>query len=223
MIQISFRKLLMIAGLSLAAALLSLPAVLQAQQWQEGVHFERITGPESNSSDGVEVVEVFSYLCPACYMFQPFVSSWEEQLPEQVTFRRAPVAWRNWEPMARAYYTAEVLDIVEDSHEALFSALHDRNQQFRNMRDLGEFYSQFGIGAERFESTARSFPVESKMRMGNATIGKWQVRSTPSLVINGKYRVSPRRGSTYEEMLRVADHLIDQELNGATSASTESE
>lgn len=224
MIEMLIRKFFTIAGLTLTAAMISLPAATQAQQWQEGVHFERIAGPESNRSDDVEVVEVFSYMCPACRAFQPLVSRWEEQLPEQVNFRRAPVAWRNWEPMARAYYTAEVLDIVEQSHEALFEALHDRNQQFRNMADLAKFYSQFGVEADRFESTAGSFPVESKLRMGNAAIGKWQVRSTPTLVVNGKYRVSPRRnGGTYEEMLRVADHLIEQELNGVAGASASSE
>jgi len=213
-----------IFAIALITCMLAAPTLLSAQPWQEGVHFERISGPESTGNGEVEVVEVFSYMCPACRMFQPFVAGWEEQLPEQVAFRRVPVAWRNWEPMARAYYTAEVLDIVEESHEALFVALHDRNQQFGDMRDLGRFYSQFGVEAERFESTARSFPVESKVRMGNAAVGKWQVRSTPTLVVNGKYRISPRRdGGTYEEMLRVADYLIEQELAeaGQTSAAVE--
>lgn len=204
-----------VALIALLACMLVASGSLLAQPWQEGVHFERISGPESTRDGNIEVVEAFSYMCPACRMFQPFVSSWEEQLPEEVSFRRVPVAWRNWETLARAYYTAEVLDIVEESHEAVFVALHDRNQQFGSMADLARFYSQFGVEADRFESTAGSFPVESKIRMGNATVGRWQVRSTPTLVINGKYRVSPRRGGTYEEMLRVADHLIELELAAA--------
>lgn len=200
-----------------AAALALLAGSTQAQQFEEGVHYERISGPDVADSDGtIEVVEVFSYMCPHCKNFQPYVGPWHEDLPENVEFSGVPVSFRpSWEPFARAYYTAEVLGILDQSHEALFTALHDERQRIRNMDDLAEFHAQFGVSADEFKSTADSFPVESRMRMGNAAIGKWQVRSTPTLVINGKYRVSPRQGGTYEELLQVADMLIARELEAA--------
>jgi thiol:disulfide interchange protein DsbA len=189
-------------------------ATALAQPFQEGTHFDTIEGPDVEDRDGeIEVVEVFSYMCPHCGNFQPYVEAWHEQLPEGVSFSRAPVSFNpSWETFARAYYTAEVLDLLDQSHSALFQALHQERRAIRSMDDLAAFHAQYGIDAERFTSTAKSFPVESKMRMGNASIAKWQVRSTPTLVINGKYRVSPRRGGTFDEMLQVADWLIAQEL-----------
>ncbi|MCA1779037.1 MAG: thiol:disulfide interchange protein DsbA/DsbL, partial [Xanthomonadaceae bacterium] len=174
----------------------------------------RISGPNPGSNgDGVEVVEVFSYMCPHCRSFQPYVSRWEEALPEQVTFRRVPVSFnRSWEPFARAYYTAELLDVLDESHETVFVALHDERKQFRSMSELAQLYEQHGIEPAQFESTAKSFPVESRMRTGNAEIGKWQVRSTPTLVIDGTWRVSPRRGSTFDEMLEIADYVLAMAL-----------
>lgn len=196
-----------------ATVVFAAPAL--AQTFQEGTHYETIDRPGVEDHGGViEVVEVFSYMCPHCSNFQPYVNAWHESLPEGVSFRRAPVSFNpSWETFARAYYTAEVLDILDQSHAALFQALHQERRAIRSMDDLAKFFTEYGIPAERFLSTAKSFPVESKMRMGNASIAKWQIRSTPTLVINGKYRVSPRRGGTFDEMLQVADWLIARELS----------
>lgn len=191
---------------------------VQAQQFEEGVHYERIQGPEVADTDGVvEVVEIFSYACPHCKTFEAYLGPWHKELPENVEFSRVSIGP---EPFVRSYYTADVLDILDQSHEALFTALHDEQRRFRSMGDLAEFHAQFGVDAKQFESTASSFPVESRMRMGNASAGKWGVRSTPAMVINGKYRVSPRRGGTFEEMLEVADTLIARELEAAASADS---
>lgn len=198
--------------LALAAVMFAAPAL--AQSFQEGTHYDTIEGPDAGQGDGViEVVEVFSYMCPHCGNFQPYVETWHEKLPEGVSFRRVPVSFNPaWDAFARAYYTAEVLDLLDQSHNALFEALHQERRAIRSMDDLAAFHAEYGIEAEQFQSTAKSFPVESKMRMGNASIARWQIRSTPTLVIDGKYRVSPRRGGTFDEMLQVADWLIARQL-----------
>lgn len=218
----SSRLLTIILTAAAFAATLAAANPASAQQFEEGVHFERISGPDVPDTDGtVEVVEVFSYMCPACRNFQPHVGPWHVDLPENVEFSRMPVAFNpSWEPAARAYFTAEVLDIVDQSHEAVFVALHDEHKRLQSMDDMAEFHAQFGVDADEFKSTASSFPVESRMRMGKAAVGKWQIRATPTLVINGKYRVSPRRGGTYDEMLQVADMLIERELEAANAADS---
>ncbi len=205
-----------------AFGLLLLVGNALAQPFQEGVHFERIVGPELGAStDPIEVVEFFSYLCPHCRNFEPFISAWEKRLPEEVSFRRIPVVFqRSWEPFARAYYTAEALDVLDPAHEALFVALHDQNRQFRSFDELAEFYDQFGIEPEVFRNTSASFAVDSKMRQSGANLAKWQVRSTPTIVISGRWRVSPRRGGSFEEMLAVIDYLIEQELASRETAET---
>ena len=189
-------------------------AATATAQYQDGTHYEVIDRPDVEDRDGtIEIVEVFSYMCPHCGNFQPYVEPWAKKLPEGATFRRVPVSFnRAWDAFARAYYTAEVMDLLDKSHEALFHALHQERRAIRSMEDLAAFHAEFGVESEQFEATAKSFPVESKMRMGNASIAKWQVRSTPTLVIDGKYRVSPRRGGTFDEMLQVADWLIAREI-----------
>ncbi len=197
--------------LTLILAVITSPAW---SQFEEGMHYERIEGPPIDSTaDHVEVVEVFSYLCPHCSTFQPYVGPWEKDLPESTSFRRVPVSFNpSWRAFAQAYYTAEVLGILDQSHEALFTALHTNRRPIRSMADLADFHAGFDVDADRFESTAESFAVQSRMRSGDADLAKWGVRSTPTLVINNKYRVSPRRGGSFEEVLAIADFLIAQEL-----------
>lgn len=208
---------------AMVLVLTAVPLVAIAQPYQEGVHFERIEGPEADAADTtVEVVEFFSYMCPHCYTFEPFIEPWKDKLADKVEFSRVPVVFHpSWEPFARAYYAAQVLDILDQSHLPMFKALHEQRRQFSGFEDLAEFYSEFGIDAAQFESTAQSFPVATRLRMGNANMGKWGVRSTPTLVIDGKWRVSPRRGGTFEEMLQVADWLIQRELGDASAAAGE--
>lgn len=212
---------LRILAIALATGLFAATSVSAQSRFVEGTHYERIEGPAAAADDVIEVVEVFSYMCPHCRNFQPYVGPWEAELPEGVTFRRVPVSFnRSWEPFARAYVTADVLGILDQSHEALFAALHDQRQAMRSMADLAEFHSQFGVDAEQFETTSSSFPVEAALRKGGSELGKWGIRSTPTLVIDGKWRVSPRRGGTFEEMLEVADYLIELERgdDGAATA-----
>lgn len=198
----------------LSAALMLLAGSAAMAQFEEGVHYDRIDGPPlDTTSEVVEVVEVFSYLCPHCSTFQPFVTPWEKALPENTEFRRVPVSFNpSWRAFAQAYYTAEVLDVLDQSHEALFKALHSERRPIRSMSDLADFHADFGVDAEQFESTAESFAVQSRMRSGDSELGKWGVRSTPTLVINNEWRVSPRRGGTFEEVLEIADYLIAREL-----------
>lgn len=200
------RMAVLVAAASLAGAAFS-------QSFEEGVHFERIEGPDVEDSDGqVEVVEVFSYLCPHCRNFHPVITEWAETLPDHVEYRRVPVLFqRGLEPFVRAYYTAEAMGILEESHGALFEALHDERQNIRTLDDLVEFHSQFGVEAGEFRSTARSFSVDSKVRQTNAQVGRWQVRATPSVVINDKWRISPRRGGSFDEMIDVINHLVEKE------------
>ncbi|MEM1080633.1 MAG: thiol:disulfide interchange protein DsbA/DsbL [Pseudomonadota bacterium] len=204
-----------------AMALLVVASSTVLAQYEEGLHYERIGGPPIDATnDLVEVVEVFSYLCPHCSTFQPYVGPWEQALPENTSFRRVPVSFNpSWRAFAQAYYTAEVLGMLEQSHEALFTALHTNRQPIRSMSDLADFHAGFDVDADRFESTAESFAVQSRMRAGDADIAKWGVRSTPTLVINNKYRVSPRRGGTFEEVLAIADFLIEQELSALSPTS----
>jgi len=53
-----------------------------------------------------------------------------------------------------------------------------------------------------------SFGINAKVNRAKQFAIQSGVNSTPSLVVNGKYKV---KGRSFEDMLRITDHLIAQE------------
>ncbi len=65
-----------------------------------------------------------------------------------------------------------------------------------------------------FLSTATSFVIEGELTAGNQKVREWQVDATPTLIIDGKYRVTANaeRGIGFPQMVQIALRLVDQEL-----------
>lgn len=194
-----------------------LPASAVAQSFEEGRHFHAIGSPATPPTDRVEVIEAFAYPCPACRSFLPIISRWSKDLPEHVVLSHLPVGLQpGWEVFARVYYTADVLGLGEDAHEAIFKALHDERRQFRSIEDIAAVYSDFGIEVEEFVNTSQSFAVDGRMRRNRNEIMRYGVRGTPSMIVQGKWRLSPTDFDSYQEMLAAVDYLIERESQTLT-------
>lgn len=181
-------------------------------QFQEGVHFETISPAVSPGKERVEVVEVFSYSCVHCATFDPYVEKWAHELPENVEFKRVPAVFNpSWEPFARAYYTAEVLGVLDETHEPLFQALHTERQPLRSLQDLAGFYAQHGVDEAEFMKTAQSFAVETKLRRSKTLVPRYGVGATPTMIVNGRYRATGSQAGGFEELLAVVDDLVARE------------
>ncbi|MEE4639818.1 MAG: thiol:disulfide interchange protein DsbA/DsbL [Wenzhouxiangella sp.] len=191
---------------------LGLAGTATGQPFEEGTHFHAIGSPTAAPSDRVEVVEAFAYPCPACRNFLPVISEWAEGLPDHVNLSHLPVGLQpGWEVFARVYYTAEVLGLGHDAHEAMFRALHDERRQFRSIEDIAEVYTEFGVGVDEFVNTSQSFAVDGRMRRNRNDIMQFGIRGTPTMIVQGKWRVSPSDFTSYEELLAAVDTLIERE------------
>lgn len=213
------RKILMLT----AGASLLLAGALQAQTFEEGRHYQEVGSPVSAPDDRVVVTDGFGYPCPACRRFLPHLSNWEEGLPDYVEVDHLPVALQpGWDLFARAYYTAEVMGVAGETHEAMFKALHDERRQFRSFEDIADFYADHGVEAETFINTSQSFAVDARMRQNRNDVRTFGIRGTPSVIVQGKWRVSPNGFSGYDEMLEVVDYLVEREAE-ALGLGSESE
>lgn len=207
----------MIQKVIFAAALLfgSQIAMAQAEPYQEGVHYFKINQvPADTGSDTVEVTELFSYACSHCNTMEPYVQSWIQSKPDNVVFNRIGVAFgrKAWEMMARAYITAEMLGIEEESHLAMMDAIWKQGKQFRSLDDLADFYSGFGVERSAFLANYQSFAADSALRKSQRDVQLFGITGTPSLVVNRKYRVqSSKDVRDYNAMLDVVDYLVVKE------------
>lgn len=187
-------------------------ASLSAQSWEEGRHYHAVGSPVSMPEDKVVVIDGFGYPCPACRRFLPYMDGWKAELEDFVEVRHMPVVLQpGWELFARAYYTAEVMGIADESHEAMFRALHDERRQFRSFDDIAAFYADYGVEPETFVNTSQSFAVDARMRQNRNDVRKYGIRGTPSVIVQGKWRVSPNGFGSYDEMVDVIAFLVDRE------------
>ena len=170
--------------------------------------------PFQPATGKVEVAEIFGYVCPACARFQPQVSSWKAGLPADVNFVYVPAVFGGvWDNYARAFYAAETLGVQEKTHDALYAAIHieqtlkgERGQD--SVDDIAGFYAKHGVNAKTFADTMGSFAVAAKVNRAKQFAQRSKISGTPSLIVNGKYLV---KGQSYDDMLRIADHLIARE------------
>jgi protein dithiol oxidoreductase (disulfide-forming) len=216
-----------------AAALISLAVDARAATWTEGVNYMRITPaqPTTVPSGKVEVMEVFSYGCPACNAFQPAMDVLRRSLPANVQFTYLPAAFNpseGWPMFQRAFLTAQALGIAERTHQAMYDAVwktgelaiiepgtHRLKSPLPSIDDAARFYARVaGVNAQQFLAMANSFGIDSKIRAADAQILAMHVDSTPTLIVNGKYRVVRDSLNTNDELIALVKYLVAKESGG---------
>ena len=188
-------------------------AIAQSADFNVEGRYEVLDPPQlTETGDRIEVVDVFWYGCPACYRFLPAMEAFERDKPEYVQVRRLPAVFReSWAAHARAFYTAGILGVAEETHRALFDEIHANRRPTETRETLGAFYERHGVDRSEFEKTWDSFAVESMVRKSVVMQQRYGVRGTPSVIVNGKYRVTARLAGSYENMARIARVLAERE------------
>ena len=207
-----------IAALSLtlvayAAAALSTLAVAE-ERWVEGQHYQTLTPPVAvGRGSDVMVTEFFWYGCGHCYTFEPMLTAWGKQLPEEVVLQPSPAVWND--PMrmhAKAYYIAEVLGVKETLHPVVFDAMHVQRKRLVSRLELRDLFEDNGVDPAQFDKAFDSFGVDSQVRQADARARSAKISGTPSLMVAGKYLIETRAAGSQTNMLEIARYLIDKEL-----------
>jgi protein dithiol oxidoreductase (disulfide-forming) len=192
------------------------------RQWEAGKDYALINPPVPVKGDKVVVTEVFSYACPHCAHYQPYADDLKAKLPAGAQFELLPAVFNpTWEPFARAFYTAKSMGLLDKTHQALFDAVHRDHQPLHTLEDLANlFYSNYGANPGSFLSTATSFVIEGEMAQDAQRVRDYGVEATPTLIVNGKYRVSmnSEHGIGPPETVQIALDLVKQELAAKNAA-----
>ena len=226
------RHLLLLLGPLLLGSLLlgSAPAAYGAAAWVQGSNYFLIepAQPPAFASGKIEVTEVFSYACPACNRFYPVVDRLRAALPVNAEVDFIAAAFRadeDWPMFQRAYYTAQLLDIDKRTHDTMFDAVWKtgelavfdlRTQRIKvpapSIEDAARFYARVaGVKPETFIANAGSFGVDVKMRQADQLVRAEQVDETPTIVVNGKYRVTVASAGGDEQLIELVKWLVAQE------------
>ena len=164
-----------------ATALLAAASVTQPASFVAGKHYSVLPQAQrTNVAPGkVEVMEVFSYGCPACNHFRPSMKKLKAALPANAQLVYLPASWNsaeNWPLFQRAFITAQSLGVADKAHDAMFEAIWTTGElgimdgqriktRLPSIEDTARFYQRVaGVKAETFVNASKSFSVDLKMR-----------------------------------------------------------
>ena len=214
----------------LAVAILLLPPLARGATWTEGTNYVRVAPPQPTTvpAGKIEVMEVFSYGCPACNFFQPVMEKLRHALPPNAQFTYLPAAFNtqeDWPMFQRAYLTAQALGIAERTHQAMFDAVWKTGElgittsdgkrlkdPLPSIADAARFYARVaGVDPQKFLSMANSFSIDSTMRAADAQTFAMHVDSTPTLIVNGRYRVIRDSLQNNDQLIELVKYLVAKE------------
>jgi thiol:disulfide interchange protein DsbA len=217
--------------LAMALALLGVGNVARAEsRWVAGVHYFVINPaqPTGLAPGKIQVTEIFSYACPGCNRFYPVADRLQASLPANAVLDFLPASFRpdeDWPTFQRAYLAAKQMGIDKRTHDAMFDAVWKSGElavvdpatqrakrPAPTLTDVARFYAQVaGVKPEAFLAAATSFAVEVSIRQADELIRNYGISETPSIVVNGKYRLNPVSAGGYEQTIELVKWLVAQE------------
>jgi thiol:disulfide interchange protein DsbA len=166
----------------------------------------------THSGNKIEVLEVFWYGCPHCYDFEPFINKWLETKPEDVVFRRMPGIFnKNWIPHAKAYFTAEKLNILNKIHSSLFTAMHKEKKKIYDDSSIKKFFLENDVNKKEFKNIYESDEVDTKIKQAYIMGQRYKITGVPAIIVNGKYMISGSTAGSFENVTKIIDMLIKKE------------
>jgi thiol:disulfide interchange protein DsbA len=219
-----------VAALLGGLAIILSPVIQATQTWTEGTNFEVINPAQRTSvaPGKVEVMEVFSFGCPACNQFQPVIAALEQHLPAKAQMVFLPAAFlpaEDWVVLQRAYFAAQALGIEQRTHQAIFDAVwetgelqtvdtdtHRLKNPLPSIEDAAKCYERLtGVKAEQFLAAANSPAVDARMKAADTQIIAMHVPGTPCIVVDGKYRINMDSLQSLDDLIDLVRYLVDKE------------
>ncbi len=191
-------------------------------KFKEGQNFLRLipTQPTVGSTDKIEVAEIFMYSCPHCFTLEPHLNEWTENLDSKIRFVKIPAIFNQLAQLhAQLYYTKTFLaknGLLRDSdafHKLVFEEYHNRGNRLTSKNAIERLFNRAGVSSDDFNRTWSSFEVNQALRVAQDLARRYNVRSVPMVVVNGKYQTDVSKSGGIPQLFEVIDELIERENN----------
>ena len=178
---------------------------------------------DSDSSEKITVIEYFSYGCLACKKFEVQISNWLENKADDVEFKREAVVFQeSWALLAKAYYTAIELDVLDAVHIPMFEAIHEDKRAMHEPKNIQQlFKEQAQIDPKVFRETFyEDDSIVDEILKIHERVQSMGIKNTPSVVVDGKYLVNTRTAQSRKRIFLIVDFLTDKVRADRRSVST---
>jgi protein dithiol oxidoreductase (disulfide-forming) len=178
-----------------AAAMIATTAFASPADPKNGAEYITLTPAQPTVAVGkkVEVVELFAYHCPACYIMEPHVEEWVKKHKDDVSFRRIPFPFGGPnDPEAHLHLTLEAMGVADTVGPKVFKAFHIERQRLTTDEAIMDWIGKSRVvDKAKFTAAWNSFGVLTKLRRLPAIAAAYKASGTPSFIVDGRYLTSP--------------------------------
>jgi thiol:disulfide interchange protein DsbA len=202
----------------IAATMVASTAFASPADPKNGVDYQTLTAPQPVQAAGkkVEVIEFFAYHCPACNMVEPMLNGWVKKQGDNIVMRRIHLPFQGAaDPEAHLFLTLEAMGKLEEFHGKVFRAVHVERKRLMTDDAIIDWATKNGLDKAKFMETWNSFGVTTKLRRLGQLQAAYKVTGTPTIIIDGKYVVSPgqvaeaNKIQDVSQMLQATSQVMD--------------
>lgn len=191
------------------------------ERFKEGAHYQRLEQPiKPQDPQKIEVVEVFSYLCPHCYRLESAVKKWKKTLGDDVVLIRKHAQFnRQYLAYAKLHVAVQLLNIEDQVDQDIFKSVHEKRAFKFEPEEQFDLVASAGIDKSRFLKTFDSFTHKTRLKQVEKDMLAYKVTGVPAMIINGKYRVSESSAGSQKNLFDLMDYLIEIERDALKTAA----
>ncbi|MEH6594506.1 MAG: DsbA family protein [Colwellia polaris] len=199
-------------------ALMLLPVFAFAANYTEGEHYTKVN---EEITAKPEVREFFSFYCPHCFQFEPFMAKLKTSIPEDTKFVMNHVDFlRAASPkvqgmLTKAVVVAHQMGVEKKVIGAMFNYIHIQKAVFTSEKDIRNVFVLNGADGEKFDKLMKSFGMVSKAKamkkQQNYFASKGALKGVPAVIVNGKYRVDAQgldRNNFEQDYINLVNYLL---------------
>lgn len=194
----------------------SLPRITHVVRDQD---FRVLQSPQRDDPAYTDVTMFFWYGSPWAAQVEPVIREWIEQgrAPANLRFKLVPVmVSRDWAFSARIFYTLEEMKLQRRLTPRLLAAISQERVDLSSPRSVKAWLEGEGVPMDVFEEVINGPRVIARMATIIPTTRQFEVRSTPTFVIDGRYHISANEKTSPERAAAITMFMADQLSKGGS-------
>ncbi len=196
-------------------AIILLPLAANAAKYEEGKHYSVVPGQTTNNP---EVREYFSYYCPHCRNFEPYLTDIANSLPESTELKKTHVDFMGYTSpeiqgmLSTGLAVAEKTGLAKKFSAEAFSYIQTQRKSISNIEDVKKIYIAAGGDGATFDKGIKSFAIRGQVKRNKKEQDKLSkgryVSSVPAFVVNGKYVINGKELKSIDEYKEIITYLL---------------
>jgi thiol:disulfide interchange protein DsbA len=139
----------------------------------------------------------------------PYLERWQKRQAPDVVLRHVPVVRHDsWIPLAKIYYTLEAMNEAGRLHSVVYRSYHVEDLSMSQEKVIAEWAGKNGLDRDKFMTIYRSAETRRKVERARQMTMDYDIQSTPSIVVDGKYLTSSSMTPSVASVVPVIDGLV---------------